>query len=228
MIRLNYKSTDPLQFALLLKDSADEIYIIESFPSDDRILENFIWEIGRPIEENRNPHSDITFEVSVTKKDKLFTSYATSNYHFPLHTDCSDLIAVPNALAMLCVTPATNGGDSILVYIDDVISQFSAEEVAFLLEKKWLFRKIWRPILSKTNTGYSVCYNRITMESYAKLTSSELAFLNKFDEVLNLKAINFKLKSNELLIIRNDKFLHGRTEFSENSDRLLRRIRFNV
>ncbi len=210
-----------------LRTGDEPLLLIHNFPNDDTVLNDFINNMGQSLVDFRS--KDTIFEVKISKRKQFFKSYANSNHYFSLHTDCSDFETIPDGLAMLCVRPAEQGGESIFIPLTDVISHLSEKEIAFLLDKQWLFRNQYRSILSLdegNSGGYKVCYNRIMLEGYASLTDEEQAFLDNFDKLLVKYAVVYKLQANDLILCNNHKLLHGRTDFDESSDRLIKRIRF--
>lgn len=229
-----------------LQSADTPLLLIKNFPSDDTSLQNFIDKIGKPIVDFRSQSP--VFAVKVSKYHDFFKSYANSNYYFSLHTDCSDFEQIPNGLAMLCVTPAEQGGESIFIKLTDVLACLDKADIEFLLSKQWTFRNRQRSILSQeplsldplsqyslkkdqANTkqlNYNVCYNRLMIEGYSELSAEELAFLDRFDALLAEHAITYKLQKNELVLCNNHKLLHGRTDFAETSQRLIQRIRFEI
>ncbi len=207
-----------------LRTGDDPLLLIHNFPNDDKVLKDFINNMGEPMVDARS--QDTIFEVKISKRKQFFKSYANSNYYFSLHTDCSDFATIPDGLVMLCVHPAEQGGESIFIHLTDMLSNLTEQEIAFLLDKQWLFRNQHRSILSLDESGYRICYNRIMMEGYASLTDEELSFLDNFDKLLVEHAISYKLQANDLVLCNNHKLLHGRTDFDEDSNRLIKRIRF--
>ncbi len=216
---------DIIEIGKDLQSANPPLLLIKNFPNNDNLLLQFIKGMGQPIIDFRS-QSPI-FAVEVGKYHDFFKSYANSNYYFSLHTDCSDFEQIPNGLAMLCVTPAKQGGESIFIKLTDVLACLDKADIEFLLNKKWTFRNRQRSILSKDKLGYKICYNRLMIEGYSELSADELAFLDKFDKLLAEHAISYKLQKNELVLCNNHKLLHGRTDFAENSNRLIQRIRFD-
>ncbi len=246
----NNSLIDPIDFDTLdfdnlagmlasVKASESPLLLIRNFPNDDVLFQQFINKIGQPIIDFRSDSP--IFDVTISKRNNFFRSYANSNHYFSLHTDCSDFEHIPNGLAMLCVTPAEQGGESIFIKLRDVLDHLDSEDIDWLLNKQWLFRDKQRCILSKDNgdqplldsgagcgeASYKVCYNRIMLEGFAQLSSDEQAFLDRFDNLLVDHAVFYKLQQNELVVCNNHTMLHGRTDFDENSARLIKRIRFD-
>lgn len=123
------------------------------------------------------------------------------------------------------MTPSIEGGESLFVNLAELIPELPKLLLAILTQKDWAFGDVHRPIISLTQEKYSICYNRITMESYADLTQDELHILNEFDALCQTLTFTVSLKANDLIIFRNDLLLHGRTHFSLHAHRVLKRVR---
>lgn len=227
----NYNYIDTLDYPEIIEKlrHGDSIILIENAPLSDKVLSQFISIVGDAIHENRNNNGQSIFDVKVTRQNTFFKSIANSNLSFPLHTDCSDFVSIPNCIGLLCVNPAPfNQGANTFAYIKDILKFFSKEEIEQLATKKWKHRKENRSILSYENKTVKICYDRITMESFSKISDSEQALLSKLDAIFKQALFKINLKKGDLILFRNDLFLHGRETFDLESDRLIKRIRFNV
>jgi alpha-ketoglutarate-dependent taurine dioxygenase len=199
--------------------------LIEGFPNEDHMLNDFLSHIGNAIHEHRNEDSGSIFKVQVDQTETHFSSYANSNIFFPVHTDCSNYKEIPQYIALLCVTPSTEGGESLFVNLSKLIQKLPKPLFTLLIQKHWAFGDVHRPVISLIQEKYSICYNRIIMESYADLTQDELHILNEFDALCQKLTFTLSLKANDLIIFRNDLLLHGRTDFPLNAGRVLKRVR---
>ena len=226
MIKDDYHTIKDTEFVIQCKATPNQIILIENFPNNDQLLDTFLAPLGTPIQESRNQDERSIFQVTVQNIKGCFTSYATSNLFFPVHTDGSDFKIPPAYVAMYCVKPSQEGGESLFVSLPDLMTHLPEELIDILSTKMWTFNTVKRTILSQTATGFSICYNRLIMESYSELTKQELDLLDQLDRVCEAHTFRVKLKENDLIIFRNDLFLHGRTGFPLNSNRLLKRIRF--
>jgi len=205
------------------------IILIKNFPLSDEDLTSFINKIGLPIKENRNNDRSSIFNVKIFKQNNFFKSIANSNLDFPLHTDCADFKLIPNCIGLLCVNPAIlKQGTSTFVLLKELIKELSKEEIKELSTKKWKFRNQFKSILSLKSNEYKICYDRITIESFSEINNKEIEQLNMLDNLLAKKTFKIKLKKGDLILFRNDIILHGRTKIDLNSNRLIKRIRFNV
>ncbi|MFB9078911.1 TauD/TfdA family dioxygenase [Flavobacterium procerum] len=205
------------------------IVLIKNFPLSDYEFQSFINSIGDSIKENRNNCRQDVFDVKISKQNNFFTSIATSSLAFPLHTDCADFDIIPNCVGLLCVEPAIKEqGANNFIFLNKIISQLSEDAIDDLLNKKWKFRNQYRSILSGNNERYQICYDRITMESFSKISEKEIEVLNNLDKIFAANSFKIKLEKQDLVLFRNDLLLHGRDAIDVNSNRLIKRIRFNV
>ncbi len=228
---INYTFNKELVHENIRKDiiKGDKIICIKNFPLSDENLNSFINLIGIPIIEYRNNGGNSIFDVKVFKQNNFFRSIANSNLNIPLHTDCADFKSVPNCIGLLCVKPALlEQGVSFFTSLKEILKEASNSKLKELTTKKWKFRNELKPILQKKNEQFSICYDRITIESFSQITDKELEELNSFDELFKKESFEIMLKKGDLILFRNDLFLHGRSHFDLNSERLIKRIRFNV
>lgn len=207
----------------------DKIILIKNFPLLDEDLIFFIKSFGSPIKENRNSNSDAIFNVTIAKQNNFFRSIANSNHSLPLHTDCADFKSIPNCIALLCVEPAkVNQGASTFASILDILNTLSASEIEKLSSYNWNYRNKHRSILIFKNKQATICYDRITIESFSQITQEDKNYLDKIDCIFDNVSFKTHLKKGDLILFRNDLFLHGRDHFDINSKRLFKRIRFNI
>lgn len=227
LIRLSYNEN--FEIDILKKTLCDgkKIIIISDFPTTDEPFINFISALGKPLIETRNKDRKAIFEVKVVGSNNVFPSFANSNLDFPLHTDCANFEKIPNAVALLCVRQAAQGGASIFALLSDIMENISEDLKAFLLSKSFHFGKQFRPILNLDNEHFRINYSRMILEYYSKLSEREINLLNQFEDLIYEHSFQFKLQPNELILFRNDLVLHGRTDFNLTADRLLKRVRFD-
>lgn len=226
MINYDYHTIKDTEFVKQCKATPNQIILIENFPNNDSLLDTFLASLGTAILESRNQDEGSIFQVTVQNNEGYFTSYATSNLFFPVHTDGSDFEIPPTYVAMYCVRPSQEGGESLFVSLSDLMKHLPKALIAILSTKLWMFNTVKRSILTQTATGFRICYNRFMIESYSELTKQELDVLDELDRVCEAHTFRVKLKENDLILFRNDLFLHGRTGFPVDADRLLKRIRF--
>lgn len=228
---ISYKFDQHLSYSEIVNNlqKGNTLIIIKDFPLSDYDFQSFINCIGISLKENRNNSREGVFDVKISKQNNFFTSIANSNLAFPLHTDCADFDSIPNCIGLLCVEPAIESqGTNNFMFLNNLITRLSENKIQELLNKKWKFRNHYRSILTVVNERYKICYDRITMESFTEINESEMEELNTLDKIFESLSFKVKLKKGDLVLFRNDLMLHGRDEIDINSNRLIKRIRFNV
>lgn len=228
---INYNWKQDLNHQEITEDlrQGKSLVIVKDFPPHDDELQSFIGRLGVVLNEKRNNNGKAVFDVKITRRNNFFTSIANSNLIFPLHTDCADFDQIPDTVGLLCVESAEEDqGINTFMFLNDLLRHLSEDERQKLLNKKWKFRNQERSILEIENGRYKICYDRITMESFSKLTEVEIEELNNLDKLFKHLSFNIKLKKGDLILFRNDLMLHGRSAIDTNSNRLMKRIRFTI
>lgn len=164
-------------------------------------------------------------------------AHSATNQHFPFHTDCAHFLYPPQV--MLCCQPSKTGGKTILAHVDDILEKLTNEDKADLsrIEFPWWqgVQNVQVPILTKTKEDgkWLIRFNQATLiremdknkfENISALKSL-INVLNSFETDSNNQ---LTLLSGDLLIVHNQRVLHGRTPFSSGSPRLLKRLRMRV
>lgn len=207
----------------------NSLVIVKGFPLDDDELQAFVSQLGISLNEKRNNNGKAVFDVKIARRNHFFTSIANSNLVFPLHTDCADFDTIPNTIGLLCVEPAEEDqGTNYFMLLNSLLKHLTEDEKQKLLNKKWKFRNRERSILEIENGKYKICYDRITMESFSKLTPTETEELSHLDKLFKSLSFSIKLEKGDLILFRNDLMLHGRSSINVNSNRLIKRIRFTI
>jgi len=168
-------------------------------------------------------------------------AHSATNQHFPLHTDCAHFLHPPQIMMLLCCRPSatTEGGKTILVHVDDVIEKLSTEDTANLTRLQlpwWQDTSIVRaPILSqeKEHSKWLIRFNQATLEREMdkdefRNTPALQSFITTLRSFEADSTNTIPLAAGDLLIVHNQRVLHGRTAFPSGSSRLLKRIRLRV
>lgn len=144
-----------------------------------------------------------------------------------LHTDRAMFPGPPRLLGLMCIRPALDGGESVLVSGHAVHDRLLASRPQVLPE---LYREFHfgrdpgfertYPVFRRGDGRLHVHYNRYWItrgqrEHGAPLTTAQLAALDAFDEVLAdpRMALRIRLRRGDLLLVDNAAILHGRTSF---------------
>ena len=160
-----------------------------------------------------------------------------SRTHLPLapHTDSSYMTRPHDLVAFQCIVADTMGGESIMIPVEDILSQIDGEILGLLRDSVFPFGNNLYPIISGAPGDEQIRYYRSQIDR--TLTAEALPLADKYrvaietlDTVLQQSAqwIQFPLQAGQILLMHNRKVLHGRTGFSPESDRLLYRVRLHV
>lgn len=179
-----------------------------------------------------NPHSyirDVEAQETPSQDSRGFQIRSTTTLEFPCHTD-DYFRECPSDIVMLyCVQHDPQGGDSILVYLSDIVTKLEADVIVEL--KKPLFPSHCGLVAILTEADeWSIRYNRTELESTCQLratslTPAQISALNQLDQAIEPGKHYVKLMPNECMLLHNKKVLHGRTAFSQTSNRLLKRVK---
>jgi alpha-ketoglutarate-dependent taurine dioxygenase len=158
-----------------------------------------------------------------------------SRTHLPLnpHTDSSYQPFPHELVAFQCIAADEQGGETVMVPIDDILQHLDCSVAALLREPVYPFGRGRYAILSGHEKNIQIRYYRTQIEHSLALESKTLSephqsALVTLDTLLEQLAPShqFHVKSGQILFMHNHKVLHGRTGLSTESDRLLYRIRF--
>ncbi len=203
--------------------------VIKNFPLSDEELQSFISRLGTALNERRNNNGKSVFDVTIVRHNNFFTSIANSNLAFPLHTDCADFDTIPNTIGLLCAEPDEKGqGTNTFMLLSSLLKHLNEDEKQKMLGKKWKFGNQQRSILSVEDGNCVLCYDRITMESFSRLETTEIDELNTLDTLFKSLSFEIKLEKGDLILFRNDLMLHGRDKIHTDSKRWIKRIRFDM
>ncbi|MDJ0900897.1 MAG: TauD/TfdA family dioxygenase [Xenococcus sp. MO_188.B8] len=182
----------------------------------------------------------VSFTQVRIDRTKVITSGKVTQYsrtHLPLapHTDSSYMIRPHELVAFQCIVADKMGGESIMIPVEDILSQIDSEVLGLLRDSVFPFSNNLYPIISGTTGDEQIRYYRSqidrTLEAEAlSLSDKYRAAIESLDTVLQQSAqlIQFPLQPGQILLMHNRKVLHGRTGLSPESDRLLYRVRLHV
>jgi tetratricopeptide (TPR) repeat protein len=168
-------------------------------------------------------------------RDGDATRYSRTHLALEPHTD-SSYMAIPHELvAFQCITTDDQGGESIMAPAEDILEHLDEAVIALLREPVYTFGKGQYPIVSGSESDRLFRYYRAQIDHTAQLGEQPLsephqAALYTLDTLLAQTHLfhQFHLKPGQILFMHNRKVLHGRTELSPSSDRLLHRVRLHV
>ncbi len=168
-------------------------------------------------------------------RDGDATRYSRTHLALEPHTD-SSYMAIPHELvAFQCIKADEQGGESIMIPVEDILKHLDKKIIELLRQPVYKFGKIKSPILSGSESDclfryYRAQIDRTTQSGEHPLSEQHQSALNTLDNLLAQTHLfhKFHLKPGQILFMHNCKVLHGRTELSPNSDRLLNRVRLHV
>ena len=181
----------------------------------------------------------LVYSVEYDPKMNLSKMKLNSNRSQPPHTDGHFKKKSPKYLCLYCCEQSENGGFSQMVFVDNVYDYikslpseiteqlFSAGiEYSRRRPRGGLFRYKKRLLFRTNDRRVGISYNPIMYEIRAdKKIEQALTLINYFTNKPSNQTI-FRLKPNEMLLLDNERVLHGRTNFDKNSRRKLKRLWF--
>lgn len=188
--------------------------------------------LGTPLQEAHNLDGGPVCEVRVEKGEGLI-AYANTPYYFPAHTDLAELASPPAGVLLHCIRPATQGGDSFVIPVAELVDELSHAARKLLSQPCALLREAFLPVLWQSPQGdWCMRYNRMMTELSRRIQGLEsdpmTAVWDQLDSLISEKIHPFALQAGDCLILDNHRTLHGRTAFVDNGQRLLKRVRLNI
>jgi hypothetical protein len=160
------------------------------------------------------------------RENPLSTKLLSSNQKMGFHTDHH----AAKYIAWFCRSQSAWGGQSLLLDTYPVLEKFSKnsrsllQEISVQTHRVFYNDKLSKPLLTIDEQGTSAIYyaewlinNPISIKHQKALDVFE-------DEITKVKPREILLSEGDLLIIDNQRFLHGRTAFPEKSNRWLTRF----
>jgi alpha-ketoglutarate-dependent taurine dioxygenase len=158
---------------------------------------------------------------------------STTNDYFPLHTDEYFDDKPSRFVLLLCITPADEGGTTLVAHIDDIVADLDAPTRAALMLPVFPTQVGPKPLLEETAEGWSMRFNELEIRRAKDFTGTQnrplpkesIAAIIAMRESAESHMRRYDLKSGDCLVIHNHRTLHGRTEFSGKSRRMMKRLR---
>ena len=176
--------------------------------------------------------TEVKVNPKVATGNRLGTMYSRTSEALEPHTDGS-VRPNPNDIVILyCVASDDEGGDTILVPIDEIVAKLGENHYECLCAPVFPFGRHVVPIIERYPGNSTIRYYRTQLaksvqQKEAELSEASCSALEALDDTLKDQSIHirFKLQPYDLLFINNKKILHGRTSIGENNNRLLLRGR---
>ena len=171
----------------------------------------------------------------LARKGKV-TRYSRTPDALPLHTDCSNKAIPPNLAAFAMERPdPQGGGESVSLSAADLVHELPKDLVSLLRQPVFPFVGEKRyPILQGQGDDLRIRYYRNQLNSalgkQCPLSDQLREALDELERYLALskRSVRLALQPGEVLIMDNQRVLHGRSAMPADSPRLMHRFRLSV
>lgn len=154
---------------------------------------------------------------------------SSTSEEIPCHTDEYFDDSPSEAIALHCITPAAEGGDSLIAYLRDVTALLSPDERSVLATPAFPTPNGPRPILTTEKGAPAIRLNENVLHAMVAkgmpLEPEAAAALASLKRAILAVQHVVTLAAGDCLLTNNFTTLHGRTAFAEDSARRLVRIR---
>ena len=163
------------------------------------------------------------------------TRYSRTHLALPPHTDSSYMEFPHELVAFQCIVADNKGGESIMIPVEDILPWIDDGMAELLRAPVYPFGDEPYPILSGDKGDEEIRYYRAQIERILEagappLSDEHRAAIETLDAVLQQsdRFSQFHLQPGQIVFMHNNKVLHGRKGFPQESDRLLYRVRLHV
>ncbi len=196
--------------------------------------------ISPPSTSNREDINKVSFtKVYINRQQEKAqeggaTQYSRTHLRLPPHTDSSYMMLPHEIVAFHCIDADENGGETIMVPIDDILKNLEKNVLALLRDPVYPFGPHCHAIICGDEDNPLIRYYHAQVKQFLtpdnSLSQEHLAALKILDELLEQTHLlqKFHLQPGQILFMHNHKVLHGRTALSPETNRLLYRIRMHA
>jgi hypothetical protein len=239
---LNLRSqscADSLRKILLSDESG---FLISGFPSDDNeslLLLNSALGSAFPAGYELLAHpmeNDVVYRIEsradgegIRRNDFLVTS--TTSQAFACHTDGFCSVSPADIVCTLCVRPAPGEGITMLIRLKQILAQLSEREIDLLRQPAFPAKQGLVPILYDHEGELCIRFNKLDIDHFSAATQYDLPreyqdVAERLEDLCSFANVpyRFLMKPGDCLVINNRTLLHGRTSFSSQSNRLMKRL----
>ena len=164
------------------------------------------------------------------------TRYSRTPDALPLHTDCSNKTIPPNLVAFAMERPdPQGGGESVILSAADLVHELPEDLISLLRQPVFPFVGEKRyPILQGEGSDWRIRYYRNQINSalgeQCILSDDLREALDELERYLEVskQSVRLALQPGEVLIMDNQRVLHGRSAMPADSPRLMHRFRLSV
>ena len=181
---------------------------------------------------NHNDKDVILWDVKPTQNNNgEYLARSHQLNEFVLHTDCSYEEKIPDFIALYVVHHDKSGGGKNLLIDGLTLIQHLSKKSLAILQKEHVkfiipeeFKKgveyIHATIIDR---NFNIRYRRAIIDQ-SELSKEMKSALDEFDELCHSPIINrgFELKTGQLILLNNKRFLHARTEIKDKNRHLIR------
>lgn len=208
-----------------------------------------LMDFARAVRAKISPRSRTNYEdinkVSFTKvyinrqqeeaEERGATQYSRTHLRLPPHTDSSYMMLPHEIVAFHCIEADENGGETIMVPIDDILKNLDKSVLERLRDPVYPFGQGCHAIVCGDEDNPLIRYYHAQIKRFLtpdtpRFSKEHQAALKALDELLEQTHLHqkFHLKPGQILFMHNHKVLHGRTELSAETNRLLYRLRMHA
>ena len=196
--------------------------------------------ISPPSRSNRENTNKVSFtKVYINRQsgeteESSVTRYSRTDLPLPPHTDSSYMMLPHEIVAFHCIEADENGGESIMIPVDDILQNLDKEVLACFREPVYPFGQGSHAIICGDEDNPLIRYYQAQVQRSLNednsLSEKHQTALKALDELLDENHIQqqFHLKPGQIVFMHNHKVLHGRTALSPESNRVLYRLRMHV
>lgn len=168
-------------------------------------------------------------------QQSVVTYYSRTHLRLPPHTDSSYMVSPHEIVAFQCIEADENGGETIMVPIDDILKHLDKSVLARLRDPVYPFGQSYHRILCGDEENPLIRYyhaqiKRSLTSDMPPLSEEHQSALRALDDFLDQshRFQKFHLKPGQILFMHNHKVLHARTALSPETNRLLYRLRMHA
>ena len=242
--QLSIQATNEIATELIARLRASPHWLVlvtEQNPIDlDRVV-NVLTAMGQVdaatiVESPRISKTKIRVDAKQLARKGKVTRYSRTPDALPLHTDCSNKAIPPNLVAFAMERPdPQGGGESVILAATDLVHELPEDLISLLRQPVFPFTDEKRyPILQGQGNDWRIRYYRNQINSALgkqyPLSDQLRAALDALDCALegSKRSECLALQPGDVLIMDNQRVLHGRSAMPADSPRLMHRFRLSV
>lgn len=241
---LNNFDFNPNKLPEIEKRLENDGYVRIQFSSDDlpingdfiKNMENFFIEIieklsGQCLNHNEDKNSLVWHVHPIETNSNIKLARSQTDEEFSFHTDCSYELNTPEYMALFVLEADHYGGGQLqIIRLSDILEHLSLKTKEYLLKNKFQinipneFRKSSN--IDHINASILLDQDKIRYRSDILSDDNNQEF-NELDKIIQqVQKHEPILNKYTMIILNNQKYLHGRTKILDHNRHLLR-IRFN-